>query len=110
MNAVGLFFGKLPSNASEEIYVGQMKPVQYPQSIGTLIGIGMTSYHLYFLSPHSLLIISKISQQVVHKIEFEKRQGYEMIGLIFDEQTHSFFGWSQKFVYQIVVEHEERDV
>lgn len=110
MNAVGLFFGKMPTSLTEEIYVGQMKPVQYPKGIDTLIGIGMTSYHLYFLCPTSLLIVSKISQQVVHTIEFEKKQGYEMIGLLFDEQTHSFFGWSNKFVYQIVVEHEEKDV
>lgn len=110
MNAVGLFFGKLPSSAAEDIYVGQMKPVQYPKGIETLIGIGMTLYHLYFLCPTSLLIVSKISQQVVHTIEFEKRQGYEMIGLVFDDQTHSFFAWSKKFIYQVVVEHEERDV
>lgn len=110
MNAVGLFFGKLPSKASEDIYVSQMKPVQYPRGIETLIGIGMTSYHLYFLCPTSLLIISKISQQVVHTIEFEKRQGYEMIGMLFYEQSHSFFAWSHKFIYQIVVEHEDRDV
>ena len=110
MNAVGLFFGKMPSSSAEDFYVGQMKPVQYPRGIDTLIGIGMTSYHLYFLCPTSLLVVSKISQQVVHTIEFEKRQGYEMIGLVFDELTHSFFGWSNKFVYQIVVEHEEKDV
>jgi hypothetical protein len=110
MNAVGLFFGKLPATATEDVYVGQMKPVQYPRGIDSLIGIGMTSYHLYFLCPSSLLVISKISQQVVHTIEFEKRQGYEMVGICFDEQTHSFFVWSNKFVYQIQVENEERDV
>ena len=91
MNAVGLFFGTFPLNSSEEIYVGQMKPIQYPLRNDPLIGIGMTSYHLYFLSATSLLVVSKISQQVVHIIEFEKKQGYEMIGLSFDEQTHSFF-------------------
>lgn len=110
MNAVGLFFGKLPSSAAEDTYVGQMKPVQYPRGIETLVGIGMTNYHLYFLCPTSLLIVSKISQQVVHTIEFEKRQGYEMIGIHFDERTHSFFAWSYKFVYQILVENEGRDV
>ncbi|OMJ72350.1 hypothetical protein SteCoe_29243 [Stentor coeruleus] len=110
MNGLGLFFGKLPSTASEEIYVGQMKPVQYPKGIDTLIGIGMTQYHLYFLCPSSLFVVSKISQQIVHSIEFEKRQGYEMIGMMFDDQTHSFYAWSHKFVYQVSIDNEERDV
>lgn len=110
MNAVGLFFGNLPKSAYDEIYVGQMKPIQYPKGIDSLIGIGMTMYHLYFLSPSSLLVVSKISQQVVHTVEFEKRVGYEMIGIVFDERSHSFFAWSHKFIYQVVVEREDRNV
>ena len=110
MNSVGLFFGKLPVSAAEEVYVGQMKPVQCPKGVEYIVGIGMSNYHLYFLGPTSLQVVSKISQQVVHTIEFEKRQGYEMIGLSFDDRTHSFFAWSQRFIYQIVIEQESRDV
>jgi hypothetical protein len=110
MNAVGLFFGKLPNSAAEEIFVGQMKPVQCPKGIEYLVGIGMTNYHLYFLGSSSLQVVSKISQQVVHTIDFEKRQGYEMIGITFDERTHSLFAWSHRFIYQIIIDQESRDV
>ena len=110
MNSVGMFFGSLPKSAYDEIYVGLMKPIQRPKRIETLVGIGMTSYHLYFLGTFNLVIVSKISQQVVHTIDFEKRSGYEMVGMVFDERSHSFFAWSHKFIYQIVIEQEDRDV
>ena len=109
MNALGMFFNNLPSSTSEDLYVEEMIPLQNPKT-DLLIGIGVTKYHLYFLNQNTLYVVAKITQQIVHTIEFEKRQGYEMIGMIFDQQSHSFFIWSYRFIYQIVIENEQKDV
>ena len=84
MNAIGMFFSNLPSSSSEELYVDQMIPLQSPKGTDTLIGVGITKYHLYFLHQNALYIVAKVTQQIVHTIEFEKRQGYEMVGIIFN--------------------------
>ena len=110
MNGVGMFFSNLPASSSEKLYVEHMTPLQNPKGIENVVAIGITKHHLYFLNQSALYIISKITQQVVHTIEFEKRQGYELVGMVFHQQSHSFFVWSFRFIYQIVVEQEEKDV
>lgn len=110
MNAVGVCLGNLPSSASEKLFVDQLTPLQNPKPNDNLIGVGVTKHHVYFFAPFAITIVAKINQKVVHTIDFEKRQGYEIVGVTFDQQSHSFFVWSFRFIYQIVVEHEEKDV
>lgn len=110
MSALGLFYGTLPSSSSEELYVEKILPLPNPKGNSQLIGIGITQHHLYFLNSSDLYIISKITQKVVHTIEFEKRQGYEINGMQFDHQSNSFFVWSFRHIYQIIIENENLNV
>lgn len=130
MSGAGMFYAKMPSSSSDKLYVEQLTPLENssrpmdllvgPASTRAtfevsreseqLVGIGITKEHVYFFTPHKMNVFSKITQKVVHSIEFEKRQGYEIIGVYFEQASHSFFAWSNRFVYQILVENEDRDV
>jgi hypothetical protein len=130
MSGAGMFFANMPSSFSEKLYVDQLIPLEIsnrpmdllvgPASTRAtfevsresevLVGIGITKEHVYFFTAHKMSVVSKITQKVVHTIEFEKRQGYEIIGVYFEPISHSFFAWSNRFIYQVLVENEESDV
>ena len=111
MSGAGLMYGKFARHAGEELFVREMKTMPYPdRGNEKVLGIGMTAYHVYFLYSDCLMVLSKLNQQVIHSIEYESRPGYSMQGILFDPQTHSFFAWSNRFIYQILVNNEDRDV
>ena len=113
LSATGLMYGKFASLGVEDIFVGKMVPVPFPPSITSIeeiVGIGITAYYCYFLLKKQLLIYSKLSQELVHKVEFDLRTGSDLKGIFFDLDTHSLVVWSNRFVYKIVVENETKDV
>lgn len=113
LNATGLMYGKFVSSAVEDIFVSKMVPVPFPPSIFSIeeiIGIGITAYYCYFLLKKTLLVYSKLSQDLVHKVEFDLRGGAELKGIFFDLETHSLVIYSNRFVYKVQVENEKKDV
>ena len=128
MCGAGMFFANMPSSFSDKLYVDQLTPLENSarpsdppagparaafegsRDSEQLVGIGITKEHVYFFTQHKMNVFSKITQKVVHSIEFEKRQGYEIVGVFFEQLSNSFFAWSNRFVYQILVENEDRDV
>lgn len=88
-----------------------MKPVAYPEGPSqVLVGVAMSFYYLYFLYPSSLSMMSKLTQQIVHTIEFDSRNGQIMIGILYNANSHSLFVWSNKLVYQLVIDKEETEI
>jgi Pep3/Vps18/deep orange family. len=111
MSGSALMYGKFASNASEELFVTKMTPVPYPiRENDEIIGVAITAYHTYFLYKKVLCIFSKLNHELVHTIDFELRSGSEMKGVFFDLDTHSLVTWSNRFVYKIVIENEDKDV
>lgn len=111
MSSSGLMYGKFAGNASEDLFVTKMTPVPYPVvENDEVIGIAITAYHTYFLFKKELCVYSKLNQEIVHTVSFDLRAGHEMKGIIFDLDTHSLLVWSNRFVYKILIENEEKDV
>ncbi len=111
MCGVGLLYGKYPETSRDNLYVQQLTTISFEaKNNERLIGIAMTNHHVYFLTNDSLQIVSKFTQRPVHTIVFETRAGYYMQGITFDPETHSLFAWSNRFIYQILVDNEDRDV
>jgi len=111
----GLMHGKLlPSASDESQFIKSLSTLPYPPrgKDEKPVGIGITAHHLYLLYPDLLLIYSKLNQRLVHTHPFETRSGYgfDMKGLVFDPTSQSFFAWNNRFVHQIVIENEKRDV
>ena len=111
MSGSGLMYGKFANNASEELYVAKMTTVPYPLiENDEVIGIAITAYHAYYLFKRTLMIYSMLTHELIHTINPELRAGSEMKGIFFDIDTNSLIIWSNRFVYKVIIENEERDV
>ena len=111
MSGSGLMYGKFANNASEELFVTKMTPLPYPlRENDEVIGVAITAYHTYLLFRREMCVFSKLNHELVHTVHFDLRTGHELKGVAFDLDTHSLAVWSNRFVYKIVIENEEKDV
>lgn len=112
MSGAGIMHGRFPATASEDLQVKQLTQIPYPKKTPTEqpVATAVSAHHAYTLYPTYLAVISKLSLRQVHTINFETRQGYDMIGAFFEQNSHSLFVWSRRFIYQIMIDNEDRDV
>lgn len=111
MSGSGLMYGKFANHASEELFVTKMTPIPYPvREDSEVIGIAITAFHMYFLFKRVLLVYSILSHELIHTVSFDLKAGQEMKGIFFDLDTHSLVTWSNRFVYKIMIDKEEKDV
>ena len=111
----GLMHGRLiPPQSEDSQFIKSLMTLPYPPrgKDEQPVAVGITAHHLYLLYPDLLLIYSKLNQRLVHTHSFETRSGYgfDMKGLVFDPTSQSFFAWNNRFVHQILIENEQRDV
>ena len=75
-----------------------------------MLGMAMSQHHTYFLYEDTLAIISKLTNEAVFQITFDLKSNDKCVGLAFESSSESVFVSTNRFVYQILINQEDRDV
>ena len=64
------------------------------------VSVGISEYHLFFLYPDNLTVISKITKEMVFSGDFKPTE--DMKGLLVDWSTCTMWAYSTRGVYRVI--------
>ncbi len=117
----GVYFGDLNfefSSLSENTVAKMIKLISFPVSPATTdtkeqtmrpVSLALTEFHILLLSEHRLVAINRLSDLVVYDQVFDTSWG-TMKTLAPDPVKNNVFLLSDKFVFEVEINDEERDV
>lgn len=74
------------------------------------LSLSLTEFHFLLLNQKRLVAINRLSEEVVYQDNFEQGQYGRMLGLCPDPRKDTVWMYSDRFVFEVEIESEDREV
>ena len=118
LTGAGIYYGEL--RFAQQAEVGEHvledgKLLAYPQDPVTRavippLSLVVTEFHFLLLTPSRLIAINQLSEEIVYEENFNVKATGEMVGLAYDPVNSVKWLYSQRAVFEVVIEGEDREM
>ena len=118
LTGAGIYYGEL--RFAQQAEVGEHvledgKLLAYPQDPVTRaiippLSLVVTEFHFLLLTPSRLIAINQLSEEIVYEENFNTKTTGEMVGLAYDPVNSVKWLYSNRAVFEVVIEGEDREM
>jgi len=120
MTGAGVFYGNLvfgsQDNTSDRV-VDDGKLLPYPEfhgpskdAYGKPLALVLSEFHFLILNPGRLSAVNRLSEEIVYEETFDASQSGTMLGMVPDPRKGTVWMFSDRMVFEVEIEKEQRDI